>query len=132
MTLSACTPRRDLCVLIAEDNLLIGEFMRQILIDLGYTVIGPLATLDETLRAIETTDVDGALLDMQLGADDISPAANALARRRVPFILTTGRDSLADLPAMLANAPLLTKPFDVSQLEAKVAGVFRRPFKVEP
>jgi DNA-binding response OmpR family regulator len=125
MTTSDCRPRRVPRILIAEDDFLIGDFMRDILIDLGYAVIGPFNTLEETLRAIPNADFDGALLDMQLGADDILPAARELAERDIPFILTTGRSNLSDLPAVLAKAPLLTKPFDFRQLEAKLASVFR-------
>jgi len=132
MTISACASRRDLRVLIAEDDFLIGDFMRQLLIDLDYAVIGPFNTLEETLRAILDADFDGALLDVQLGADDILPAARELARRGIPFVLTTGRGSLADLPAVLSKAPILAKPFDVRQLAAKVAAMFQSPIKVDP
>jgi CheY-like chemotaxis protein len=113
------------CVLVAEDNLLSGEFIRQILVDLGCTVVGPMDGLNETLRAIQTNDLDGALLDVQLGDANIYPAAHELALRGIPFILLTGRSSLFGLPSLLARAPLLTKPFDVSLLEVMVSRTFR-------
>lgn len=118
-------------VLVAEDNLLIGEFIRQILIDLGCAVVGPLDDLDETLRAIQANDVDGALLDVQLGEANIFPAANELTLRGIPFILATGRGSFSGLPAHLASAPLLMKPFDVRQLEDMVSRTFRPRAQVD-
>jgi DNA-binding response OmpR family regulator len=119
-------------VLIAEDNFLIGEFMRQVLIDLGYAVVGPFTTLEETLQNIETTDIDGAVLDVQLGADNILPAAQLLELRRIPFIVTTGHEVLADQPSVLANAMLLVKPFEVKQLAAMVTEAFGHPLRGEP
>ena len=110
-------PLQGLRMLIAEDNFLIGEAMREILIDLECSVVGPIDDLDEVLSAIHASDIEGALLDVQLGEANILPAASELAARGIPFILTTGRGSLADLPALLANAPLLTKPFDARRLE---------------
>ena len=110
-------PLQGLRMLIAEDNFLIGEAMREILIDLECSVVGPIDDLDEVLSAIHASDIEGALLDVQLGEANILPAASELAARGIPFILTTGRQNLADLPALLANAPLLTKPFDARRLE---------------
>jgi len=102
MTTSADKSRHNLRLLLAEDDYLIGDFMRQVLIDLDYAVIGPVRTLGETIQAIRDANFDGALLDMQLGAEDILPAAQALSKRNIPFVVTTGRGSLADLPAVLA------------------------------
>jgi DNA-binding response OmpR family regulator len=117
-------------VLVAEDNLLIGEFIRLILIDLGCAVVGPLDDLDETLRAIQANDLDGALLDVQVGKANILLAANELKLRGIPFILATGRGSLHGLPSLLASAPLLAKPFDVQRLEEMVSRTFRSRVQV--
>ncbi len=112
-------------VLIAEDNFLIGDCMRLILLDLNCIVIGPVEDVDDVLRTIQTDDIDGALLDIQLGDENIYPAASELAARGIPFILATGRRDLTDLPALLANAPLLTKPFDAPHLEKMIGATFR-------
>jgi CheY-like chemotaxis protein len=125
------TAATGLRVLVAEDNLLIAEFIRHVLVDLGCTVVGPLNELNETIRAIETNDVDGALLDIQLGDADIYPAANELALRGIPFILATGRESLHGLPSLLVRAPLLKKPFDVRRLEDMVSRTFRPRVQVD-
>ena len=118
-------PLSGLRMLVAEDNRLIAMLVAQTLGDLGCTVVGPFDNLDQTLHAIRTGDLDGALLDIQLGETDVSPAAHQLAQRGVPFILATGRGRHG-LPAPLAEAPLLTKPFDAEQLEELVKSTFRR------
>lgn len=96
--------------------MLISEFISEILLDLECTVIGPARNLDETLQAIRTNDIDAALLDVRLGEASVYPAANELKQRGVPFILTTGYRNLSGSPALLRDAPLLTKPFNVHQL----------------
>lgn len=111
-------------VLVAEDNVLIGEFLRQILIDLGCTVLGPFDALDDVLGAIRGVPFDGALLDLDLDGVSILPAASELAARGIPFIVATGQRSSAGLPAPLAQAPFLTKPFEVPEFERLVLRTF--------
>lgn len=121
---------QGLRILIAEDNYLIGESIRQILMDMECTVIGPIDDLDEVLGAIRSTEIDGALLDVQLGDVSIHPAASELARRGIPFILATGCENVARLPVLLAQAPLLNKPFEAAQLERIVSRTFRPCVKI--
>jgi CheY-like chemotaxis protein len=131
MSQSASGALHGLRVLVAEDNVLIGAFIRQILEDIGCAVVGPFEGLEEVLGAIRLTPIDGALLDLELDGVCVLPAASALAERGIPFILATGQTSPAGLPALLAGAPFLTKPFEPAMLAALVLGTFapdmRRP-----
>jgi DNA-binding response OmpR family regulator len=115
---------RGLRVLIAEDNFLIGESLRELLVDLGCAVIGPVPDLAEVMAAIEAEGFDAALLDIHLGDANILPAATELASRGIPFIVTTGGDSPAGLPILLARAPRLNKPFGVRRLEEVMNDAF--------
>jgi DNA-binding response OmpR family regulator len=117
--------KRRMRVLVAEDNVLISIFLEQILTELEFTVIGPFHDLDQTLQGIRTNEIDGALLDVLLGEVNILPAADALARRGVPFILTTGDDSPHALSGLPADAPLLLKPFEMRQLADLMSRTFR-------
>ena len=123
---------RGLRVLVAEDELLISQLVREILVALECTVIGPVRNLDEALRAIRTNDIDGALLDVQLGEASVYPAIDELVQRGIPFILVTGQGNLDRSPALLGNAPLLTKPFRVQQLENMMRSTFRLRDRGEP
>ncbi len=118
--------------MVAEDDWFISQMIREILLDLGCTVIGPIRTLDEALRAIRANEIDGALLDVQLGKVSVYPAASELALRGIPFILLTGHRSLDRPPAIAANAPLLTKPFTIRQLEDTMRSVFLFRERGEP
>jgi len=115
---------KGLRVLVADDNLLVTEFVRQILSELGCRIVGPIHDMDEALKVIKTCEIDAALLDVQFGDANILFAAEALAARGIPFILTTGRGDLADLPDLLANAPVVPKPFDVGRLERVMRNTF--------
>ena len=132
MSATTASPLYGLRIMVAEDDWLIAQMIRGILLDLGCTVIGPVRTLDEALREIRANGIDGALLDVQLGEDSVLPAASELALRGVPFILVTGHRSLGGSPALLANAPLLTKPFTIRQLEETMCSVFALRERGEP
>jgi len=124
MNQPAAEAPRGLRVLVAEDNVLIGAFIRQILEDIGCTVVGPFEGLEEVLGAIRIDSLDGALLDLELDGVSVLPAAYALAELRIPFIVATGQRSRAGHPALLARAPFLTKPFEAAQLEGLVLSTF--------
>jgi DNA-binding response OmpR family regulator len=115
---------RGLRVLIAEDNFLIGDSLRELVISLGCAVVGPIPDLDEVMAAIGAGDIDAALLDIQLGDADVVPAADELFSRGIPFIVTTGAASGTRLPEVLAQALRLHKPFDATQLEAMMVVAF--------
>jgi DNA-binding response OmpR family regulator len=122
--MNATDTLRGLRVLIAEDNFLIGESLRDLLIDLGCVVIGPVPDLAEVMAAIEAGGFDAALLDIHLGDANILPAASELASRGIPFIVTTGGGSPVGLPIPLARAPRLHKPFDARRLEEAMDAAF--------
>jgi DNA-binding response OmpR family regulator len=112
-------------VLVAEDDALIAAFLKQVLLDFGCEVIGPIHSLSGAHAAIRTADFDCALLDIVLGEENIFPAAHELADRGIPFILTTGRSGMIGLLSEFAHASILAKPYDVWQLEDRMASVFR-------
>ena len=123
---------RGLRVPVAEDELLIARLIREILLSLECTVIGPVGNLDDALRAIRLNDFDAALLDVQLGKESIHPAINELVQRGIPFILVTGQGNLSGSSAVLGNAPILAKPFRVRQLEHMMSITFRARDGGEP
>jgi CheY-like chemotaxis protein len=114
--------RRRPRILLVEDELLIALSIELMLAELGYAVVGPLARLDEALARARTEPLDGALLDVHLGSDDVFPVADVLAARGVPFVFATGYDSLA-LPDRFRDRPHLQKPFGPRHLGKLMAQV---------
>jgi PAS domain S-box-containing protein len=96
-------------ILLVEDEALVGMMMRDILLEHGLFVIGPCCTLSEAMATIGATDVDCAILDLNLGGEAVYPVAEKLSGRGVPFLFITGygRESIDD---KFKGVPVLQKP----------------------
>lgn len=103
-------------VLIVEDEPLIAMTVEDMLVELGYDVAGVVARVDEAIAFIERERIDGALLDVNVGAERIDRVADLLASKGCPFVFATG-DGLAGLPASHAGRPYVAKPFRMADLE---------------
>ena len=78
-------------VLVLEDEPLIAVMMGDWLTELGCEPVGPAHTVPAALALIEGGMLDGAILDMTIGSQDSSAAADALRVRGIPFAFATGR-----------------------------------------
>jgi DNA-binding response OmpR family regulator len=96
-------------VLVVEDGLLLAEVLCDALMDRGYIPIGPVPTVEAGLRSIDTCTVDAAVVDIRLRHGTSFPLCAVLRERRIPFVILTG-SSAQEVPAALADAPLLKKP----------------------
>lgn len=116
---SAMSGRR---ILIVEDEYIIAADLAQSLEELGVTVIGPAGSVADalTLMAGEPA-IDAAVLDVTLGAEKITPVADALRARGVPFIFATGYDAWI-IPSAYADAPRFKKPVDTRALAQVLLG----------
>ena len=54
-------------ILLVEDEFLVAAEMCEEVRDLGLEVVGPCASIEEALAAIRSTDIDAALVDINLG-----------------------------------------------------------------
>ena len=78
------TPSRPLAnrrVLLVEDQYLVAEELRRMVQGLGGEVVGPVARATPALELLQREEVDLALLDINLGRDDVYPLAAELMRR---------------------------------------------------
>jgi DNA-binding LytR/AlgR family response regulator len=97
-------------ILVVEDEWLIAQELRALLQEQRAAVIGPVATLGETLSLIEGTQkIDAAILDIKLQDGDVFPAAKRLDDRGVPILFHSGYTA-ATLTPRFANYPVLSKP----------------------
>ena len=109
-------------VLVVEDEFLIALDLEQLLRRHGWRVLGPAATVDQALRLLrggETPDV--ALLDVNLRGEPVTPVAEELRARGVPFVLASAYDRLGPAAAALAGALNVGKPTDERRLLAALA-----------
>ena len=102
-------------VLVVEDEALVSMLVEDMLSDLGCTVIGPAAEIEEALRLAGSADIDAALLDVNLGGRPIFPVADALKARGVPFAFASGYGE-AGLSEGHRGALVLQKPFREADL----------------
>ncbi|MBN9320332.1 MAG: response regulator [Caulobacterales bacterium] len=102
-------------VLVVEDEALVAMLVEDMLTDLGCTVVGPLADLDEALAIVGDAEIDCAVLDVNLGGKPIFPVADALKARGVPFAFASGYGE-AGVREDHRSAPVLQKPFREADL----------------
>jgi CheY-like chemotaxis protein len=108
-------------VLVVEDEFLVSMDIQFMLTQLGCEVVGPCGDLAAGLRAAETQALDMAVLDINIRGQPVTPVADALAARRVPFVFCTGY-RLDQLAGRYPTAQRLMKPFQIADLD----GALRR------
>jgi CheY-like chemotaxis protein len=112
-------------VLLVEDETLIAMDLEAALRQRGCEVVGPAATVAEAIQAAAgERRLDGAVLDVNLGDEQVFPVADALAERGVPFVFLTGYEREI-LPARHRGRPAAVKPYrteDLMRLLAKTVG----------
>ncbi|MDO8379242.1 MAG: response regulator [Pseudomonadota bacterium] len=117
------TDLAGLRVLVVEDEMMVSMLIEDMLSDLGCVVIGPAARLDEAIALAESTQIDCAVLDVNLGGQPIFPLADILRAKGAPFAFATGYGD-AGLRDVDKGSPVLQKPFRESDL-ARILGELR-------
>ena len=80
-------------VLVVEDEFLIAMDLELLLQRHGWRVLGPAATVAEALRLLAGETPDVALLDVNLRGEPVTPVAEELRARGVPFVLASAYDT---------------------------------------
>lgn len=112
-------------VLVVEDEYYLADDLTQALERLGATVIGPVATKSAAMQRLEDgTQIDLAILDINLNGQTVYSVADELARREIPFVFATGYDPAA-IPDAYRERPRWQKPFDSDALARVLATMGR-------
>ncbi|WP_052402227.1 response regulator [Muricoccus aerilatus] len=123
------TGHRPLKVLVVEDELLIADYLGQVIEDAGHEVAGIAPTVAAALRILDGETVDLVSLDVKLpgGADGVDLAGMLRARGGPPFLFVTGSGDPAFRARCEATGPLaiLQKPVSPSALTAVLASAAR-------
>ena len=118
---------RGLRVLLVEDEFLVALELEGMLQSLGGEVIGPVGSLDRAVAVAREAALDMAVLDVNVGGRLVTPVADVLAARAIPFVFCTGYDA-ASLPRPHAATPVLMKPCQAHELRNALLSVLpRRP-----
>ncbi|HEY8540581.1 MAG TPA: response regulator [Steroidobacteraceae bacterium] len=117
---------RGLSVLVVEDNGLLCCVLEETLREAGCEVVGPYARLGEAMKAAADSRIDLALLDINVRGELVSPLAERLRERGVPFVLTSAYES-QELPYSLQSAIQLRKPYTDLDLLDRLASLVGEP-----
>jgi len=98
------------CILIVEDEPLIALELGYACEDAGLVSITA-NSVQAALAALQEREVDGAVLDVNLGrGETCEPVAKELKKRNVPFVLHTGDLNRAGEYLLGIEAPIIAKP----------------------
>lgn len=110
-------------ILVVDDEPLVALLVADWLAELGYDVVGPIAKVPEAMRLVEEARLDGALLDVNLGAGDSFTLADAVRAKGIPLAFITGNASCT-LPPRFTDLPVLGKPFEFEAMQALAERLF--------
>jgi CheY-like chemotaxis protein len=102
-------------VLLVEDEVVVSMLVEDMLEDLGFSVVGPAASIDEALSVLSRETPDCAILDVNIGGTYVYPVADALRSRSIPYAFATGYGTAA-LRKDDGAVPVLQKPFRTVEL----------------
>lgn len=111
-------------VFLVEDEVMIRMMVADMLGELGYTIAGEAGDIDDAVRLVQTTDFDIAILDVNVNGRVISPVAEAVTLRGLPFVFATGYGS-SGLPEKFRDVPTLQKPFQMATLQRAIEDALR-------
>ena len=113
-------------VLIVEDEMLIAINLEQILLDAGVSDITTAASAEDALQKLRNAWPDVAILDVNLGRETSLTVAEELARREIPFMLTTGYGDRSGLVEQFSNVTIVNKPYEASTIIAALSAITNR------
>ena len=117
---------QGLRVLVVEDESLVAMLIEEYLIELGCVVAGSVRRVAKGLETIAQSEIDAAVLDVNVAGESVSPLADVLAQRGVPFIFASGYGAKG-VEARWADRPVLQKPFSPEDLRLALLASLRSP-----
>jgi light-regulated signal transduction histidine kinase (bacteriophytochrome)/CheY-like chemotaxis protein len=110
-------------ILLVEDQLLIALEAEDILLKHGAGAVAPVSSSAEALSFLGSSEVDCAVLDVNLGNGTSLPVAEALALRNIPFVFATGYGDAALISDRHADLPIVRKPYEAAGLVGALTAI---------
>lgn len=105
-------------LLIVEDATLLALELEAGLVEAGAVIVGTAGDVDEAL-ALAEAPLDAAVLDVNLGGRLVTPVAERLAARGIPFVFATGYGERGAPGGF--DVPIVRKPYNIHQIVRAVA-----------
>src|SRR5260221_5091406 len=93
-------------VFVVEDEAMVSMLIEDTLADIGCSVAGTAARLDEAIDRAASLDFDLAILDVNLNGVRAYPLAEVLAKRGIPLVFATGYGAATHPIEARYNPPL--------------------------
>lgn len=117
-------------ILIVEDELLISEMLKEIVIDCGCEVIGQARDFSEALIELVNNTFDIIFLDVNIGdgKNGIQLAEHIKLKYNTPFVYVTSYGDRESIMKAIATNPeaYLTKPFKFSDVYATIQMILNK------
>lgn len=115
-------------VFVVEDELFIALELCDHLKALGCEIVGPEPSVKKAMAALETKFPDVAFLDENLGGEHVTPIAQSLQRRRIPFAIVSGYNKSPTGEPVLEQALRVAKPASADAIVAALGKL--RPIRL--
>jgi CheY-like chemotaxis protein len=106
-------------VLLVEDETMIRMLVADMLADLGYDIAAEAGDVEQAMKLARSATYDLAILDVNVNGKLISPVAEVVAARNLPFVFATGYGA-EGLPEQYRQHPALQKPFRLEALKQAI------------
>ena len=114
-------------ILVVEDEALIALQLEMEIEDIGHTVAGTCMNLPECLLFLEDSEIDGAILDVDLRGVDVFPAAEKLRQKNIPFVFHTGHGDKRQIEERFPCSTVFKKP---TSTEIMLKQLFAAPLHI--
>jgi CheY-like chemotaxis protein len=111
-------------ILIVEDEALIALQLEMDIEDNGHSVAGTCMSLKDSLKFIESQEIDGAILDVDLRGIDVFPAAEKLRDKNIPFVFHTGHGDKSQIEERFPRSTVFKKPTPTDVMLNKLFPIF--------
>jgi PAS domain S-box-containing protein len=102
-------------VMLVEDEAIVALAVNDSLTELGFSVVGPFSRISDARRALQDSQVDAAILDVNLDGEMVYSLADLLTARNIPFVFATGYVA-ESIDPRFGHIPVLQKPIEKKML----------------
>ena len=115
-------------ILIVEDEVLISEHLKSILIEQNHQITDICSSFKDAIKSIENFPPDIALLDIQMhGEDQGIEVAKKLRKRQIPFVFVTSFSDKKTIQSAIREHPIgyILKPFSALEIQEVIDNVIK-------
>jgi CheY-like chemotaxis protein len=112
-------------IFVVEDEALIRMMLVEMIEELGHRVIADAGNVRDAQALARTAIFDLAILDVNIAGYSISPVAEIIEKRGLPFVFVTGYGP-GGQPKEFSERPVLPKPALIAQLGEAINAILGR------